>query len=257
MDLEQHAENDRQPVVLGPAIAEGIVVDPDVMSVAQRDRVVQRIPGSQCAIVWRPLRKTVVRVLERDVANDDVRPRHGGRPADIQPDSTNVRPVSDADDGRVRAGPDTHAGLLRELRRDARALERPARIHATPVACRVELLEERLVRKDDSLRPGIRRGIRPEVVLACERRIVRVDVAVNRALYVDDLRLVRGIRRRDVVWGKRDHAVVQRGDELGAVRDGVDLRLNRRRSAGRAGAFRCPSIVRREHLAPEIPAFVS
>ena len=72
-------------------------------------------------------------------------------------------------------------------------------------------------------------------------------------LHVDDLRLVRRIRRR----GRRRHAVVERRDQLRAVRHRVDLRVDCGRSAGDAAAAGGPAVVGTQRLAPEIALTVS
>jgi hypothetical protein len=106
--LDPPAEEDAGRLVGPVAVAEGAVVDPDVGRAGDADEVVLGVPLALRPVGRVPLREQVERVLEGDVADDDVVDvlhREGAA------DDPGV--AAEADDGLVRA--DVDDGLARLL----------------------------------------------------------------------------------------------------------------------------------------------
>src|SRR5690606_22420873 len=101
-------------LIARPAVPEGVVVDPDVVRVAQRDGIVKRIPRALSAICRRPLRKAVVRIFERQIPDDDVAAtvRHVRCAANVEPDTAEGRMLAKTDDRGVGPHANTDTRLL-------------------------------------------------------------------------------------------------------------------------------------------------
>ncbi len=115
MNLEDHAETQWQSAVCSLTVLERAVIDPYMIGIAQRDRVVQGIPRAEGPVVWRPRRVAVVDILECEVANDDVgaAARDAGSSTDIEPRTADLGVPPEADDRGIGAGPDSDPRLLR------------------------------------------------------------------------------------------------------------------------------------------------
>ena len=198
-----------------PAVAELVVVHPDVRRADQVDVVVLGVPVPVRAVQGIPLREAVVRVGEPQVPQDHV------VAGDPQRQPVQRGPVAEADDRGVRADVEHHLRGLVGLRPCPRLFQRPRRLDLAP--------GRRVVGRQV---PG--QGV-PRVgeALAAHRPVVGVDVALDGAADVDDLRRAR-VRR-------------QRGGELralGTVRTSPGCG---RRSPGGPGGRRGPAVVRAEH----------
>src|SRR5688572_16642906 len=114
MYLIENTKVVRQSAIFCVTVDKSVVIHPDVIHIAQRNRVVQRIPRTQHAICRRPLREAVVSVLKVEITDDDICTTAGnpGCTADVEPASANCGVLIHSDDRCVRTNSNSDTGLL-------------------------------------------------------------------------------------------------------------------------------------------------
>src|SRR5438132_8503014 len=202
VDLELSPQKHGLPRIRVETGVEAVVVDPDVRRTADGDTGVARTPGAPVGSV--PAREAVERVLEVQVADDDV-----VHAVQRELGAADERGVVDADDGGVRADLQLHARGLVLLRRPSSVFQWTAGLSAGAPDGRIEGLDVSIQRE-----PG------RDVLIAGDRSTVGIRLGVNVAIDIDDLGLV---------------TVLQRGHDPTPLPAGVDARsVGGRSSAGTA-----------------------